>query len=279
MEPFAIAIIGAVVFGVVVTLAVFIRHLILSRDKSLNDKAHMRALREEHVALEQMRAEFSAKRFDAHYEVLGKNRDAIEYLDNKIHEILNKKLQLIEKYSNVSLEASASILEGSLSENRKNVCDLLRHEIDAEIKMYDEEIKKLQVERAKRWDAHSDLQKSLIEEEAKRNAMLDKLYVRHTTILEELFIRHNDNIDNIAEKNIESSSKDMSFLLAPLQFLLKLFKLQFSNPNVDTKVFTEELNSRKQVLELEKSILEANSTSERIDDDLSNDEAAVDLIT
>lgn len=42
MEPITIAIICATVFGVVSGLAAFIRQLILSRDKKLNDKAQKR---------------------------------------------------------------------------------------------------------------------------------------------------------------------------------------------------------------------------------------------
>ena len=44
MEPVTIAIIGAVVFGVVVAVSAFVRQLILSRDKNLNDKAQNKAL-------------------------------------------------------------------------------------------------------------------------------------------------------------------------------------------------------------------------------------------
>lgn len=282
MEPFAIAIIGALVFGVVTTLAVFIRQLILSRDKRLNDKAHYRALELENSTLARMRVEFDTfKRFDAHYQVLGKNRDAIEYLDNKIEEILNKKLALIHRYSAISLEASASIIDGNLSQDKKNVCDILRDEIDNELKMYDDEIAKLQKERAKRWDAHNDLQKSLIEQEANRNKELNKLYHKHTSILEKLFIRHNDGIDDIATKTIESGSKDMAFIMAPLQFLLKLFRIQFNNHDVDQEVYSRELESRKSIQQLENSIagIDSSESIAQIGGDLNNDQAAVDLIT
>ena len=47
MEPIAIAIIGAVVFGAVATLAIFLRQLIMSRDRALNEKAHRKALDKE----------------------------------------------------------------------------------------------------------------------------------------------------------------------------------------------------------------------------------------
>ena len=84
MEPVTIALICSAAFGVVVALSVFIRQLILSRDKNLNDKAQRRALTQEANELEKMREQMqSNKRFDSHYRVLGSNKDAIVYLDNK----------------------------------------------------------------------------------------------------------------------------------------------------------------------------------------------------
>jgi len=47
MEPVTIALICSAAFGAVVALSVFIRQLILSRDKNLNDKAQRRALTQE----------------------------------------------------------------------------------------------------------------------------------------------------------------------------------------------------------------------------------------
>lgn len=284
MEPLAIAIIGAVVFGVVATLAIFIRQLILSRDKTLNDKAHYKALELENKALEKMRHDLeSNRRFDAHYQVLGANRDAIEYLDLKIDETLNKKFALIQRYSSMSLAASAAIIDGQLAQERKNVCDSLRTEIDSQLNAFDEELQELQKRRAKIWDAHLDLQSSLLDQEAKRNTELDRLYERHTSLLEKLYVRHNDNIDNIAEKNIEAGSKDFNFFLVPFQFLIQLFKLQFQpSPNISTNRFNEELESRKQVLKIQEQIIEDANTAEspaQVNDNLSAGDTAVDLIT
>lgn len=283
MEPLAIAIIGALVFGTVATLAIFIRHLILSRDKRLNDKAHYQALELENKALEKMRLDLeNNKRFDAHYQVLGANRNAIEYLDIKISEILKSKFELITRYSTMSLQASAAIIDGTLSEERKNTCDMLRSEIDTQLNSFDTELYELQKRRAKIWDAHTDLEKSLLDQEANRNTELDRLYQRHTSLLEKLFTRHNDNIDNIAEKNIEASNKDINVFLAPFRFLIQLFKLQFKPVNISMTKYNEELQSRKEILKMQKNILEDANTTEipaQIEDDLSADDPAVDLIT
>ena len=78
MDPISIALICAASFGAVVTLAAFIRMMILSRDRALNDEAQRTALTQEAGELERMREQMqSNKRFDSHYKVLGANKDAI----------------------------------------------------------------------------------------------------------------------------------------------------------------------------------------------------------
>ena len=93
MEPLTMAIIATATFGAVTALTVFVRQLLLSRDKSLNDKAHRRVLSQETRELEKIRSEMaSSKRFDSHYQVLGANKDATQYLDqnkNLLHHSLN----------------------------------------------------------------------------------------------------------------------------------------------------------------------------------------------
>ena len=160
MDPVSIALICAASFGVVVTLAAFIRMMMLSRDKHLNDAAQRKALTQEAGELEKMRKQMqSNKRFDSHYKVLGANKDAIAYLDAKIEEILLKKSKLIERYAQVSLKESGAIVGGKLSPVRKKACDRLKLEIDGEIKFYDSELKLLQQRRKSLWDTHTDLQR------------------------------------------------------------------------------------------------------------------------
>lgn len=96
MEPVSIALICTAALGAVVILAAFIRQILLSRDKQLNDMAQSRALTQEVMELEQIRTQMqNEKRFDSHYQVLGANKEAIRYIDNKIEEILNKKQSLL----------------------------------------------------------------------------------------------------------------------------------------------------------------------------------------
>lgn len=120
MEPVTIALICAASFGAVVALSAFIRQLLLSRDKNLNDEAQRKAINQEAGELEKMREQMqSNKRFDSHYKVLGANKDAIIYLDNKIEDILRKKAHLVERYAQVSLKESGAIVEGGIRQKER----------------------------------------------------------------------------------------------------------------------------------------------------------------
>lgn len=185
MEPVTIALICAASFGAVVALSAFIRQLLLSRDKNLNDEAQRKAINQEAGELEKMREQMqSNKRFDSHYKVLGANKDAIIYLDNKIEDVLRKKAQLVDRYAQVSLKESGAIVEGGISIERKDACDRLKKEIDEEIKFYDSELLHLQQRRTSLWDTHTDLQEYLLGQEKSRNESLDHLYKQHTSLLE-----------------------------------------------------------------------------------------------
>lgn len=166
MDPVSIALICAAVFGVVLVVAAFIRQILLSRDKQLNDEAQSRALSQEVNELEKMRAQMQTQtRFDSHYQVLGANKEAIMYIDTKIEEILRKKTELIERYAKVTIKESDSIISGELSVDRKHDCDRLREEIDREIAFYDSELKQLQERRRSLWDTHTEFQKYLLNQE------------------------------------------------------------------------------------------------------------------
>jgi len=148
----------------------------------------------------------SNKRFDSHYRVLGSNKDAIVYLDNKIDDILNKKTQLIERYAQVTLKESGAIVEGEISTSRKEVCDRLKAEIDAEIQFYNTELNQLQhtelnqlqQRRTALWDTHTDLQEYLVGQEKSRNENLDFVYKQHSSLLEKIYLRHTDASEHIA---------------------------------------------------------------------------------
>ncbi|KTC89692.1 hypothetical protein OQJ18_08080 [Fluoribacter dumoffii] len=225
MEPVSIALICAAVLGTVMVLAAFIRQILLSRDKQLNDNAQSRALSQEVKELEQMRLQMqSEKRFDSHYQVLGANKDAIRYIDAKIEEILRKKTELIERYAQAIVKESGSIINGEISAVRKAACDRLREEIDREITFYESELKQLQERRGSLWDAHTDFQKYLLGQEKSRNSSLDSIYKQHSALLEKVYLRHIDETEIVAVKSMEASTmtfKDM--LMMPIQYLMQYF--------------------------------------------------------
>lgn len=265
MEPISIALICAVAFGTVVAISAFIRQLILSRDKKLNEEAQHRALANETKALEAIRTQMeNEKRFDSHYKLLGSNKDAIIYLDDKIEDILQKKSRLIERYGQISLKESSDIIDNGGSEERKEYCDRLKREIDSEISFYDKELANLQERRASLWDSSSQLQNHLIEQEKKRNEKLDTVYKRQTSILEKVFIRHSDSNDMVAKETISAGTSAFKMMvMAPIRFLM-----QFFSPlsNVSKDKLEEEIKRREEVSKIEDEI---NNTS---DDELSNDE-------
>ncbi|CAM2973780.1 hypothetical protein [Legionella worsleiensis] len=227
MEPVAIALICAAGFGAVVAFSVFIRQLLLSRDKNLNDEAQRKAISQEAGELAKMREQMqSNKRFDSHYQVLGANKDAIIYLDTKIEDVLHKKTQLIERYAQVSLKESGAIVDGEVSEERKAACDRLKREIDEEIKFYDSELEHLQKRRSSLWDTHTDLQEYLLNQEKSRNENLDFIYKQHSGLLEKIYLRHTDHSEHIAKQTIEAGTSSFkTMILAPIQFLMNYFNI------------------------------------------------------
>ncbi|MCP0913554.1 hypothetical protein ELY11_04165 [Legionella septentrionalis] len=260
MDPITVAIIGAVVFGVASAFAVFVRELLLSRDKQLNEEAQQRALAQETKELEKIRVQMeTSRRFDSHYQVLGANKDAIRYLDQKIEEILNKKLILVQRYAQMTLKESEAIvagkavLEGSSLAERKATCDLLRAEIDEEIKYYESELQQLQKRRASLWDAHNELQTSLLAQEKARNERLDGLYTHHSGVLEKVYLRHDEHLEAVTKKSIDAGTEALKILLAPFHFLLKLFKL---SDGIFSEQAQEEIAARKKVSEVEREINE-----------------------
>ncbi|HRD69585.1 MAG TPA: hypothetical protein PK657_05540 [Legionella sp.] len=265
MEPVTIALICSAAFGAVVALSVFIRQLILSRDKNLNDKAQRRALTQEANELEKMREQMqSNKRFDSHYRVLGSNKDAIVYLDNKIDDILNKKTQLIERYAQVTLKESGAIVEGEISTSRKEVCDRLKAEIDAEIQFYNTELNQLQQRRTALWDTHTDLQEYLVGQEKSRNENLDFVYKQHSSLLEKIYLRHTDASEHIAKQTIDAGTSSFkSMILAPIQYLLNYFKLS-SGISLDKAKL--EKDARDEVDKVEDDV-----NSDVSDDDVTSD--------
>lgn len=241
MDPVTIALICAAMFGTVMVISAFIRQVLLSRDKQLNDAAQERALAYEVTELQRMREQMQNKqRFDAHYQILSENKDAIKSLDMKIEKLLEEKTKLVERYAEATIKESNNIItSGEVCPERKADCDKLRNSIGEKLAICNRTLEDLQRMRAKLWDSHLEFQKLLLGQERARNTNLDALYRQHTALLEKVYIRHIDDEELIAVKNVEASTlsfRDMltAPLLAPVQFFLiqsNNDKRGFSNNN------------------------------------------------
>lgn len=272
MEPVTIAIICAAVFGVVGILAAFIRQLLVSRDKNLNDEAQLRALAQEAEELNKLRQQMaSKKRFDSHYQALGSNKEAIQYLDQKIEEILKKKEALIHRYGEVAIKESETIICGEQAPGRKEACDKLKREIDKEIEFYDNELALLQKRRAALWDSHAELQDYLLDQEGRRNRHLDTIYHRHTGLLEKIYLRHNYNSEHVARDSLKSTTSTFKAALKlPFEFLLGFFRI--SN-GIDPEQAKKETQRREDVADVETDINDKDENSKEDTNDHSADDA------
>ena len=261
MEPVTIAIICAVAFGGVVAVSAFVRQLMLSRDKRLNDQAQQKALQHEIDELEKMRQQLeSSKRFDAHYKILGSNKDAIVYLDTKIDDLLKKKAQLIERYGQLTTKESSSILDGDVSAERKKACDRLRLEIDSEINFYNSELEYLKKGCGVLWDSHQDLEIYLLNQEEQRNKTLDSIYEKHTAVLEKIYIRHTDQTEHVARDSIKAGTESFkSMVMAPIQFLMQYFGL---STGISLDQVAKEIQKRTDVSDAQDDINGGNYDSD-----------------
>lgn len=253
MEPISIAIISTVIFGAVASLSAFIRHVMLSRDQRLNEQAQQRALSQEARELETLRTQMeNPKRFTTHYQMLGENKDAIHYLDTKIEEVLAKKLALVNRYAEMTIKESVATVAGGIVSERQSLYQMLKDEMDIEIKHYDTEHEQLQKRRSALWDSHFELQDLLVGQERSRNQKLDEIYETHSGILAKVYARHEEAAENIVKESI-NANKDaykLSFL-APIQMMIAYFK---ATTGIGSSAFTEEKEKREMVRQIENEL-------------------------
>jgi len=179
----------------------------------------------------------------------------------------------------MTLKESSAIIGGDPLPERKAVCDLLQQEIDHEISFYDRELEQLQARRAAMWDAHSELQMYLLEQEKNRNEKLDVIYQTHTGVLEKIYIRHNDNVEHVAKDTIDAGTKSFKYLLGPLQLFLQYFRL---SSGIAPDRAAGERASRENVADIERDINKDatnNGRDELIDERDEIEDSAVDLTT
>lgn len=248
MEPVTIAIISITVFGILGLLTAFIRQLLVSRDKKLNDEANLRALKEETDVLDKLRLQMIATpRFNYHHQAIDHNKDALSRVEGRIEEIFQKKLALIERYSKIARDESEAIMQGKIDDGRKRDCEMLKQEIDEQLKFYENELNTLQAQRKALWGNHKELDQYLIAQEAARNKSLDELYHRHSLLLEKIYLRHNENIEEVAKHGIKATTSTFhDALIGPLTSLMAYFK---KSDSVDLNQAEKETEARKKVEE------------------------------
>ena len=258
MEPATMALVCVAVFGVIGILSAFIRQLLLSREKKLNDEAQQRALEQETHELEKIRQEMmNYKRYDMHYQMLGANKEAVQVIEERIEVILKQKAALIQRYAEATLRESSAIISGESGLARKTICDELKEEIDSALHAYEKELERLQARRANLWDSHLDLLRHLVDMEKNRNDHMDAIYDHHSALLEKVFLRHNENGEAIAKEAIEASTSTFkSALLAPVYFLISLFKI---SADIDPDQVTKEALARKEVLKFQLDLNESET--------------------
>jgi len=252
--------------------------LLLSRDKKLNDSAQRRALQKEASHLTSLRKQLeSTERFDMHYRMLDKNVDAIRYIDQQIEEIIEKKIALNARYSDVIFKQSSAIIEGEFTQENHQDCRLLKLELDKELERYDEEILTLQKRRAKLWDSHQELQQQLLDQEKQRNTKLDEIYQQHTGVLEKLALRHSQDSVSVATKTLEEGTNTFKMiLLAPIKFLLAFFT---KTDNIDIGSVNSEINSREEVKDAQDEIDEMGGYESEDEYDYEYDEEEDEALT
>jgi hypothetical protein len=252
MESVTIAIISATLFGVIDSLTTFIRWLISGRDKHLNVLAQKRALAKKACELETRRRKiFSNKRFDSHYQVLGDNKHAIQYLDQKIDETLKKKAEIIERYVQLTIQESSAIIAESRTLDRKIVQEQIKEKIDNEIRSRNKEILKLQNRRANLWDSHFELQDYLLEQECMQNKYLDNAYQQQSDMFEKIHFRHNEENLYCGKYSIEAETTSFKMIEAPMNFLLGIFKL---SSDISDLCSAKQTLARKEILAFEADI-------------------------
>lgn len=276
MEVIAIGLICTAVFGAVVALAAFLRHILLSRDKQLNDKAQQRALTQEADELKNIRQEMqSRKRMTAHYQLLNENKHAIQHLDDKIDELTQKKAELITRWAEMTIEASRQMIDHGADHQQKSKYDKVKQSIDAALANYDQEISQLQKRREALLTTHQEIGMYLLEQDKKANDNLDGLYEKHSMMLEKMFIRHNENSEHVATRTIDAGTNTFALILkAPIQYLTTFFK---SGTGFNLDKLKDEIKSRGDVADMEDALNEAGDSAEDFGDDVEpadQDEAA-----
>lgn len=213
----------------------------------MNKKAHKRAFVREMAELEKAHMQMvDYKPFASHYKLPLENKETIAYLDGEINAVLQKKRQYIERYVLVVVKESMQMLEGEISFESKQACDLIKQALDLKIADAELEMKQLQARRLSLWKSNPQLQVFLKEQEQAHNEALDTIYKRYAAVLDKLFLRH------IMSGEIVHYDEEVAYLM------------QYFKPtlHMNVKKLEQEKRFRKEILNLEKNLVEEDSMEE-----------------
>ena len=253
MEPITITLIAAVSVCGIVAMSVFIRQLFLSRNQRVNEEAQNKALSLEADELVRLRMEVQrSQKYDSYYQLLGKNKESIRYIDSRIDDIIEQKAELIQRYSQTVLTNSQYMGDHKKSSKIKKDCNHLKEVLDEQIRGFDQQIKSLQTQRAELWDMQEGISNKVMRQEEARYKKMDTIYEKHSQILEKMYVKHNDIRENTTAKILDSGNFAFKqIVLAPFKFLLGLFS---KTKNVDPEQVEQETTSREDVLEMQRNI-------------------------
>lgn len=250
------------VFGVVGIISTFVRQLLLSREKNLNDLAQQRALQQEFDFLATVGQELSQyKRNTVDYYALGIHKEFIQNLNQQIDVLLKNQYALIAEYTVIVKNKSFSIIQakGVKTEDKKRY-DIQKQNLDEKLHFLQTEIETLQNQRAYLLDNHKDFLQYTIAQEKSHDKKLASYYKQQMEILEKFYLRHHQNALTAAEKKTDLNTTTFkTILLAPIYFLMSAFNIS-TEVNPDT--MEAETKARNEVYKWQLSINRVKNHSE-----------------
>ncbi|MFT4059877.1 MAG: hypothetical protein QM652_10040 [Legionella sp.] len=277
MVPMVVALICAAVFGSVMVITAFLRQIMLSRDKRLNEEAHIRALKQQSDELARIRIEMhDTQRLQVHYQLFGKHDKKIESINKDIADLFREKEALMQRYSEEFIDVIKQnreiLVQSEASNERKELFDKLRHAINPDFTFYDKQIDLLQQQRLALLKNNKKYENSLLAQEKARNAHLDEIYRVHSNTLEKIYLSYIKADERVTVETIKAGTiyfKDL--LMAPIHFLTQVFRggIAAVVPNISVVQTRVEHISRTEVEKVER---ELNTQQPEINHDKSDKE-------
>lgn len=236
MEIFLIGLICTAVFGVILSIAAFIRQLMLSRDKQLNDLALNKAFdlaAEKLGEMRQQRENFNTK-FPLDFCV-----KQIEDISTDIKYYIAVKEALVSKFKDCNKNNNS----GQLNVNALTLSDQ-----DAALEKVETIILELIKSKHKWGEAYYEMQKEKTTNDRETNA----LFSQHTIILEKTISNNNENSEKITKELIDAGKESFqNYITLPFQAFINYFRLtKDSSP----EQFEKEKTSRQKVVTTEKEL-------------------------